>query len=136
MCKVESVAMSKDGEGGVVGGNGFVDGRNEFLLGVNATGVARCGSPGECHVVDNSDDPLFQSSACASSSEKFLNLCTEKGDEIGREGCILVLREKNRVINGVACNGVKEFVGKTNGDSLDLGVLGTFGHSRTLQRKC
>jgi hypothetical protein len=136
MCKVESVAMSKDGEGGVVGGDGFVDGRNEFLLGANATGVARCGSPGECHVVDNSDDALFQSSACGSSREKFLNLCTEKGNEIGREGGILVLREKNRVIDGVARNGVKEFVGKTNRDSLNLGVLGTFGHSRTLQRKC
>ncbi len=136
MGKVESIAMSEDGEGGVVCSDGFINGRNEFLLGANATGVAKCGSPGECHVVDNSGDPLFQSSACASSSEKFLNLCTEKGDEIGRECCILVLQEKNLVIDNVTCNGVKEFVGKTNGDSLDLGVLGTFGHSRTLQRKC
>ena len=92
----------------------FIDGRDEFFLGANSARFSESGSPGECHVVDNGRSMRFEGSASAGSKEKFCDFGTEKTDEIGRERCIVVLWEKKLVIDNVAREGVKEFVGETN----------------------
>ena len=132
--------MGEEGESScrVVFVDSFVDGRDELFLGADLALFTIGGGPGECHIVDNDRGMGFESSAGAGSEKKFLGFGTEKGEDVGRERCIFVLGKKNLVIDGIAREGVEEFVGETNRDSLDLIVFGGFSHSRRIcfERKC